>query len=805
MRRSIVLSGGIAALLGILSMARPSIATDDGYQLQTEQRKVADSSYRVLTDQEKQALELQILSRFVPHAERYWRSSDIPEPNTGRYESAGTGVTQPRGAGQLAFAYATLLTALPRQSSFGGVSRATMLDHTIKSIRHTALTNKLSGAGHDRWGGGTTQASLVTYTFGFAAYLLWDHLDEETKVLARKVISAEADILLTKPIGNGEKGDTKAEENGWNAPTPALAAALSPQDPRAPKWRERAIVLALNASSTSADAESDQIVESRPVKDRISSVNLYPDLTMENHGFFNPLYQQVTHVSVGDAAIIEAVAGHAPPQVGFRAQEVWEGILGPLASDDGDLVMPAGQDWISKDYQHLGYLSVLATRFRRPDASVLESRALLTIARRQAAQPDGSLLGQSELGYETMLVKRIAGSWWNHRVFGPSPTPSEEEFRDDRDATSGTHVYGDVEVVQGRFDGTTVTMSWNPVRPMGLVVPPATGHLDDPVFTYYRPGSLIGAAKGAGKHACDCRPDRFSTAGLIGTRMFSMTAFPDGMTMLLDRGTGSTFSYSLERIPGVAENRPIYSVGGEGSGALRGSWVNLADRLGMVVMGGSGIRARTVDGRNNSLLVTGSTDTGTGNRGAALFPGNDHATTAKLAAHVSQPAVPDGWSALMARADDGTSRLAVARWSGAGSATLRLKEPRGGPLTAAQSRITGDVTTASFTLNAPASTGDILRFFVRTDVSVLARQQGEHTAILTNPGSTPATVRVTYAAGDGRQLVARHLIAPGERITARVVDGDLVLTSSRYEALGYALTVLAKLTGGVTRLVGDER
>ncbi|WP_395109639.1 discoidin domain-containing protein [Actinomadura sp. SCN-SB] len=782
----------VRAAIAVVTVLLVSLTLTAG-PLRPPAAHAAPTGYSVLTDQQKRELLLSVLEKFVPHAESFWRDSDIPEPNTGRYLATGSGVTQPRGAGDIAFVYATLLKARPRQRSFGGVAREVMLDHTIRSIRYTALTNKLSGAGYDQWGGGTWQASLETYLWGFAAQVLWDRLDEDTRALVRKVVEAEADILVTKPIATARDGDTGAEDNAWNAPTPALAAALSPDDPRAPTWRETSIKLALNASSTAADAESEQVVDGRPVKDRMASVNLKPDLTLENHGFFNPIYQQVTHLNVGDAAIIEARAGRRPPEAySFRMREIWDRVLGPLAADDGDLVMPAGQDWTSKDYQHLGYLSILATRFGRPDASVLESRALTTVARRQSTHQNGSILGQPELGYESMLVKRLAGAWWNHALFGPSPTPSESEYQKERAKTAGVRHHPDAQLVQGRFARSIATMSWDDARPMGLVVPRAEGHLGDPVFTYYAPQSLIGTARGPGDHTCDCREDRFSTAGTIGDRGFSMTAFPDGVTLLLDRGTGSAFTYSMEHIPGVTGERPVRSAGGTGLGDLSGNWVNLAGRLGMIVLGGSGIRAQRTTGTNDTTLVTGSVGDGSGNRGAVVLPLADHETTARLAGAARQPSVPAGWSALLARSDDGTGRLAVARWSGEPTARLSLDDARGAPVTREQAEITGNTAAVTMGLGAPASTGEVLRFFVHSDGRLLARQDGEDRAVLTNPGASAVRAAVRYVR-DGRTRTGARVIEPGETLTARMVDDRLILAGPEYEHLRAAHATIGDL------------
>jgi F5/8 type C domain/NPCBM-associated, NEW3 domain of alpha-galactosidase len=785
-----VRTAALTSLVLLASLLPVAVATNTA--------SAAPGGYSVLSDSQKRALVLTILEKFVPHAESYWRDSDISQPNTGRYLATGDGVTQPRGAGDIAYAYATLLAAKPDQASFGGVSRAVMLDHTIRSIRHTAYTNKLSGAGHNRWGGGTWQASLETYLWGYAAYLLWDRLDEDTRTLVRRVVEGEAEILVTKPIATATDGNTGAEDNAWNAPTPALAAALSPASPRAATWRRTAMKLALNASSMPGDAQSTQVVDGTPLREWMSSVNLNSDLTMENHGFFNPVYQQVAPLLVGDAAIIEARAGRPlPAAYSFRVTEVWERLLGPLAADDGDIVMPAGQDWISKDYQHLDYLAILATRFGRADASVLESRALTAVATRQATHANGSILGQPQLGYESMLIRRLAGSWWNHTLFGPSPAPSESEFAAARAQTAGVHRFPQSGLVQGRFTRASAFMSWDGARPMGLVVPGAgDDNPDDASFTYYAPFSLIGSASGSGTHTCDCQPDRFSTAGTIGARQFSMTAFPDGVTLLLDRGTGNTFTYSMERVRGVSENRPVYSAGGTGLGELTGNWVNLAGRIGMIVAGGSGISARETTGTNNTTLVTGSTATGSGNRGAILLPLVDHATTARLAATVRQPATPAGWSALLATAHDGTGRLAVARWAGAGSTELSLTDPAGAPILREETRVHGGTGTARVALPAPASAGQTIRFFVSSDGPLVARQDGEDRAVLTNPGTAAVRATVRYVS-DGNSQTDVRVIWPGETVTVRIVGGRLTTAGPEHEAIASGRTTVNGLLADI--------
>lgn len=704
---------------------------------------------------------------------------------TGRYDATGSGVTQPRGAGDVAFAYATLLAARPEQATFSGVAREVLIDHTIQSIRHEALTNALSGKTYKKWGGGTWQASLETYSWAFAAHRLWNQLDTATRDLVRLVLTSEANILINKAIASGEEGDTGAEDNGWNSPTPALAAMMFPDDPNAPAWERTAKRLAINASSVTADATNTTLIDGTPVSEWVASVNLHPDFTLENHGFFNPIYQQVTQVDINDAAIAYGEAQKALPEAfSFRTLTIWQEVLSHLASDEGDLIMPAGQDWTSKDFQHLEYLGILATRLQRADASVFESRALGLVSRRQATHSNGSLLGQAQLGYESMLVKRLAATWWTHQMFGPSPQPTSSVFADQRKAATGVTNYVYSDFIAARLGQAFVSMSWDSAKPMGLVIPESEAYLSDPIFAYYAPLNLVGSASGAvGAHHCNCEPDRFSTAGSIGTRRFSMTAFADGATILLDRGDGTTFTYALEDIAGLTGVRSIGSAASEALGTLAGNWVNAADRLGMIVRGGAGISVAKVTGANNQVVITGSNGTGTGNRAAILLPNISHQRTLELEPYAQQLVTPADWSAASARGNDQSVRLAIARWAGPPMAQIALSDERGAPVPEEEATLAAN--TAQFTshVGEAASYGETLRYFVQSDSALVAHQQTEDAAVVSNPNAADVKVNVTYAPAAGQPMTASRVLAEGEEALARVVAGELTLAGPELEVL----------------------
>ncbi|MGC4063425.1 MAG: discoidin domain-containing protein [Polyangiaceae bacterium] len=623
----------------------------------------------------------------------------------------------------------------------------------------------------------------------------------------KKVITAEANILITKALASGEEGDTGAEDNAWNSPTPALAAIMFPEEANAAAWENTAKRLAMNASSVTADATNATLVDGIPVSQWMGSVNLHPDLTMENHGFFNPIYQQVAHVDINDSAITFGVAGKTIPEAfSFRLGAIWDDVLKRLATDEGDFVMPAGQDWTSKDFQHLDYLGIVATRLQRVDASVFESRALGLVAKRQATRTTGSMLGYTQIGYETMLIKRLAALWWTHELFGPSPVPTAEQFAAARAESSGVKSYPYSDFVAARLDKAFVSMSWDPSKPMGLVVPHSEAYPADPFLTYYAPASLVGSAAGTiGAHACDCEADRFSTAGSIGTRRFSMTAFPDGTTLLLDRGTGSTFTYSLEDITGMTGARPVWTEAGDALGALSGNWVNVADRVGMIVVGGSGMTAAKVTGTNNQLVITGSAATGTGNRGAIILPNVGHEKTEELQPYAMQPTTPTDWSAIYGRAEDGSGRLAVARWAGNPMAELELRDDRGAPIPEEDAILSDNTSVFTAHLGLPASNGETLRFFVDAEASLRGQQKTENTALLRNPGEADATAAVTYVPDTGIPSVRQRVLQGGEEVTARVVDGALTLAGPELESLIAARDALKQLSGQLPEEQCDSR
>jgi hypothetical protein len=750
------------------------------------------ATYQVLSNSQKSALDVKLMTNFVTFAEKFWRASDIPQPDTGNFLGTGSGVAQPRGDGDTDYVLATLLKAEPNQQSFGGVSRATLLSQLIQSIRYTAYTNVYSGAGLDRWGAASGPASdgefsLETYSWAGAAYLIWDQLDAQTQALVKKVLVGEANLVASLPPVDAVPGNTGAETDAWDVATPALAADMFPHDPDAAAWKATAIEYALNSSSIPGDKTSSQVVDGKPLSSWITTTNMSSDLTLENHGYFNMDYQMVTHLLINDAAIMDAQAGQELPQaVSFRTQQIWDQLIEPLTADNGDLLSPAGQDWASKDFQWVAYLGEMATRFGSPVASVLESRALQQVGERQAANGNDSITGMTQLGYEAMLARRISADWWDHKLFSPSPSPSQETFDSDYQASAGVHTWPDAEVIGGRFGDATATMSWDSNSPMGTWAPRTHDDMTDAAVTEDAPSSLFHLARGtaSGPYTCSCGSNQFATAGTVGSKQLAMATFSDGTTLLLDKGTGATFTYSFDQIPGLTGPRPVYSAGGTGLGTLSGNWVDVANKMAMITAGGSGIKAADAAAGSNfstndtPLILTGSTGTGSGNRGAELLPNISPSAAATLSSDITQPTAPTGWGALQAQAPDGTDRVVIARWSGADTGQFALTDPRGAPVTTQTATANAGISSFEVTpvvgaTGAPAATQETIHYFVNGNGPVQASQSAAGGATLSDASTNAVNGTVTYVGAIGTQTT-KFSLKGGETAQARLIGDELV-------------------------------
>jgi hypothetical protein len=167
---------------------------------------------------------------------------------------------------------------------------------------------------------GNRWASTITLSHLMKGVLRLEALSPSDPALAARVAALrarvarlageEADRKLGddtpyKPYVSVGTGDTKAEENAWEAAFLAWAACLYPEGPRAAAWEEKARLLA----SLSIVRESDKAFFKGA-----QVVTVAEDFTLENHHLSpNPYYGGATIILLRMGALAYRMTGRAAP------------------------------------------------------------------------------------------------------------------------------------------------------------------------------------------------------------------------------------------------------------------------------------------------------------------------------------------------------------------------------------------------------------------------------------------------------------------------------------------------------------
>lgn len=471
--------------LCMLLAATPAIAQStarleaDQYTLQAE----------TLGQQQRQGIYLRLIENFVGWAEHSGRFVDSGElePGAGYFDAAGHGVTWARGNSNLCLAYAVLLRAFPERREFSiyKIPHSRMEDHLCHTIRALCLSNK-NCSRHKltkrTWGGPSWQASLELIGAAWAAHLCQEHLDADTLAMVREVVCREAEHL-DKEIPSNRFDNTVAEDCCWNAPLLAFAANKYADDARASRWDSLCKRWAFNAASIAADADSDRVIDGRPLRDWIVSENLHPDLTLDNHAMWSVGYQ-CCQQHFGEAELAYRLFGRpAPAALAHHADEMWRKVTSVLYLWDGDILYPHGQDWSWKVYSSIEYLCWQNCCRRNPAAGAIESRALQMIYRRQLALGSGDLGAAVsrvlDFGNQTVKPKRWAFCYLMHEHFG-SADPIR--FPEAEQQALGVHVYPFTKVAIHRTREKCVSVSWHRRHQPIYVLPEGDSTFADPPF-----------------------------------------------------------------------------------------------------------------------------------------------------------------------------------------------------------------------------------------------------------------------------------------------------------------------------------
>lgn len=435
-----------------------------------------------------------LLNRYVRYARplvREWPA----EPGARFHKRDGSKEHDVRQNATVAAALAVLCEYGSFDEREAGATREQVRADTVALVRYLAVThaaNFLPTGDGKPWGDHWQSAHWTCFA-GHAAWLVWERLPDDTRVMVARMVAHEANRFNDRPPDDGKWRDTKAEENAWNSGVPALACSMFPQHPNAALWRERAIVYMINAFTVPADHVDARIVDGKPVKDRVTTVCLHDDFTLENHRRVHPDYLSTFTLNLRNALLFQ-MGGHPIPEASFHNVPAVYGVLAHLTAPNGSLFYVNGQDW----WPHRHDLSLMVgglvgVLMQDRQAAFMERSALAWLRRLHGRFDNGRGFHPHEFSYpnlEEEMMMRYAELYLLHRMLGDGPRPiSRSAFER---AQAGVRVFDAGGFVTHRNADKFASFAWVNGA-MGLVYPRS-----DTWFTAPHERSLVGRLAVAG-------------------------------------------------------------------------------------------------------------------------------------------------------------------------------------------------------------------------------------------------------------------------------------------------------------------
>ncbi|WNR46033.1 golvesin C-terminal-like domain-containing protein [Paenibacillus roseipurpureus] len=294
------------------------------------------------------------------------------DAQTGTYLSFGGTAEdniRPSASEAIALAASLKLGAYDAAVTGVSVSSATAIaNKLISSLAYQHAANTSGGWGN-HW-----QSALWASLAGTAGWLMWDDLSVTDREYVRKMVEYEANRFNTYTVpyyrnASGTiviAGDSKGEENSWNAMILQLATSMMPNHPNYLTWMNKNVELMLSAFARPSDVTNNTIINGKSVATWIKGSNINEDGTMVNHNIIHPDYM-ATAIQNGNAALLYTLAGKATPSAAlFNLDIVYDTMVdlnftagtnippgGTVAAPGGtifvdggsDIYYPQGNDW----------------------------------------------------------------------------------------------------------------------------------------------------------------------------------------------------------------------------------------------------------------------------------------------------------------------------------------------------------------------------------------------------------------------------------------------------------------------------
>ncbi|MCF0199374.1 MAG: hypothetical protein HUK02_08640 [Bacteroidaceae bacterium] len=708
-------------------------------------------------------------------------------------------------------------------------------DMAMKSLvfgYSTHKANKLKITSNNAHWGSTSrndavwESSLWAMSLAYSTHFLKGELTQKQMGYIYNMLKAECNYELERDVPTGFKGDTKAEENGWEVDVLAATLGLFPDDKLAKQWFERMRLFAINSYSHDKDAYNNTVIDTwydnTTVADLYRGSNLYSDYTLQNHNYFHTSYQNVVIQELGEALL--ALKLMQPHENGKQVwtsnalmhnnDHVMNNVLKWLATADGELAMPNGNDWSMFLFDQITSYSTMACFARDCDALMLENMAYKYIKARQTTTSDGSWLLNSDIGPRRMGVEghRVMMTYLMHLVMSTADlTPTAwDDFRaqhsearilpcqnvvrafspqrftcfswsDGLKSYTGYFASNSADknkiVVPYRANNTGNLLGWYTVNGKGTnATPVVKGHYELQGDGYVMNGELT--TNDASLN------NRFALYSTPGNALIYIDAVSALTSVTVQSEQGGMLAISTDELTRL-QRTLYYDKDGEiGHRQLDGTqlttfasdWVNIDNELGVV--GRNGKKMAFGDRSANNSIFTAKLYPMYANEARSLKSGAvvdtrhlvyysliDAVTTAEME-RLLQPLathLPTGWNGLLCADPDGTHYLIVSHFRGATKeATLSgLRCPKGAPVFAAPTTLSADGSASlTVSLSTNRSFACPVTAFVQ-GVDAVAEQAGADSIYIT--AQTDGLARIWLAGEEGQVCLKageRRLITP---------------------------------------------
>jgi hypothetical protein len=391
----------------------------------------------------------------------------------------------------------------------------------------------------------------------------------------------------------------------------------------------------MNTLCTDEDTRDTQVIDGRSVEQWVKGANLQPDFTLENHNIFHPSYVGCSSYFLTQAQMYYTFAGRpVPAAANHHLADTWR-MFRSIILPWGEAAYPQGMDWELHGLPFLNLYATLATHDQDAFASRMEQCSLQYMRAWQMMDHGSLAFPGSRLGItrHSINAEQAAYGLLAHQVFGDSASPltgAQAAMRE-----KGVRDYPYVDFIAQRTAKKFASFSWKN-RIMGLLIPIGDGHEDNPDFTTPIPNGFVGSfelsPRGDAKskvvdHWRHKTADGFDASGTVllnGGRLkqtLSMASIGSQAVVYEDRVVavsdvvvkeerGVPVGIENDQITGAA--RVISHQDGQTkfdwhqpqpAAALSGSWANVDGRMGVIVLGGSGITYKQAAGYSPGISV----------------------------------------------------------------------------------------------------------------------------------------------------------------------------------------------------------